>query len=106
MMHTMAIEVTQFEIDEEREVEMLTAHEGVVTAVRAACPGLIDARLYRGGTAGGWIDVWSWESLELAEAAAETAMALPEAAAFFSFITSPPSMVHGTLVAEDLRERA
>jgi hypothetical protein len=101
-MQAMAVEVTQFEIGPGTEAEMLATRPAAVRAIRAACGGLIDARLFRGETPGSWIDVWFWESLADARAAAATAMTLPEAGVFFSFITAPPTMTHGTLEAEDL----
>lgn len=102
-MSEMAVELAMFTTDPTREAEMLATRPAAVAAVRAASEGLIDARLFRGEAPGEWIDVWFWESLDAAKSAAETAMTLPDAQAFFTFITNPPSMVHGTLVAEDLR---
>jgi quinol monooxygenase YgiN len=101
-MTEMAVELVSFEIEPESEDEMLTAHAGAVASIRAECPGLIEARLFRSEQAGAWIDVWFWESLADARAAADKAPTLPEADRFFSFISAPPTMVHGTLVAEDL----
>lgn len=101
-MAQMAVELVSFEIEPGFEEEMLTAHVGAVASIRAECPGLIEARLFRGEEAGAWIDVWFWESLDEALAAAEKAPTLPEANRFFSFISAPPTMMHGTLVAQDL----
>lgn len=101
-MDQMAVEVASFVTDPAMEAEMLAARPEAVGAIRLKCSGLIDTRLFRGEEPGAWIDVWFWESLEEAKAAADTAMNLPEAAKFFSFITAPPTMAHGTLVAEDL----
>lgn len=98
----MAVELVSFGIDPATEDDMLAARPAAVGAIRRECPGLIDARLFRGEEVGEWIDVWFWESLEAAKSAAETAMTLPEAGEFFSFITAPPTMSHGTLVTEDL----
>lgn len=101
-MEEMAVELVSFEIEPESEEGMLAAHAGAVASIRAECPGLIDARLFRRDEAGAWIDVWFWESLDKARAAAEKAPTLPEANRFFAFIMAPPTMMHGTLVAEDL----
>ncbi len=101
-MEAMALELVRFEVDPGDELEMLAARGDAVRGLRSACPGLIDARLFRGERPGAWIDVWFWQSLDEAQEAAERAQTLPEAAAFFSFITAPPSMSHGTLVSEDL----
>lgn len=101
-MGEMAVELVSFETDPATEADMLAARPAAVGAIRRECQGLIDARLFRGEQSGEWIDVWFWESLEAAKSAAETAVTLPEASKFFSFITTPPTMSHGTLVAEDL----
>ncbi|MBK9178705.1 MAG: antibiotic biosynthesis monooxygenase [Acidimicrobiales bacterium] len=98
----MAVELARFEIGPAAETEMLAAHLDAVRSIRGACPGLIEARLFRGEEPGTWIDVWFWASLDAARAAAETAMTLPAASRFFSFIAAAPTMIHGTLVAEDL----
>lgn len=102
MSDTMALEMVQFKVSVADEEAMLAARPGAVEAIRESCPGVIDARLFRGEAAGEWIDVWFWASLQEAVSAAEVAMSLPEAGAFFAFIAEPPVMVHGTLVAEDL----
>ena len=101
-MGEMAVELVSFGIDPATEADMLAARPAAVGAIRRECPGLIDARLFRGEATGAWIDVWFWESLDAAKGAADTAMTLPEATQFFSFITTPPMVSHGTLVAEDL----
>jgi heme-degrading monooxygenase HmoA len=61
-MTEMAVELVSFEIEPESEDEMLTAHAGAVASIRAECPGLIEARLFRSEQAGAWIDVWFWSS--------------------------------------------
>ncbi len=99
-----ALELVHFTVDPEDESDMLAARPAAVQAIRSACPGLIDARLFRGDEPGAWIDVWFWETLDHAKSAAQTAMTLPEAGAFFAFISAPPTMVHGTLVAADVDE--
>lgn len=98
-----ALELVTFKTDPDRDADMLACRADFVSALRQACPGLIDVRMFRGEQAGDWIDVVFWESLEQATAAAETAGDLAEAQAFFSFITEPPVMVHGTLADEHLR---
>ena len=101
-MREMAVEIVRFEVDPDNEADMLAARPDAVRSIREHCPGLIDARLFRGETAGSWIDVWFWASLADAKTAAEAAMSVPAAGRFFSFISAPPVMEHGTLVAEDL----
>lgn len=97
-----ALELVQFTVDPDNEAAMLAAHPRAVDAIRSECPGLIDARLFRGEEPGTWIDVWFWETLEQAKAAAQIAMGLPEPAAFSAFISALPTMIHGTLVAADV----
>lgn len=96
------LELVQFTADPGNEAAMLAARPAAVAAVRRACPGLVDARLFRGEEAGTWIDVWFWETMEQATAAAQVAMELPEPSAFFAFISAPPAMIHGTLVDADV----
>jgi hypothetical protein len=102
---TMALELVHFTTDPTDEAPMLASRPAAVAAIRAACPGLIDARLFRGEQEGKWIDVWFWENLEHAKSAAEHAGNLPAAQTFFAFITEPPVMLHGTLTDEYLAPR-
>lgn len=44
----MAVEVVEFTSDPSTEAAMLTARPAAISAIRSACPGLIDARLFRG----------------------------------------------------------
>lgn len=97
-----ALELVQFVVDPDAEAAMLAARPAAVAAIRRECPGLVDARLFRGEGVGTWIDVWFWERLEQAASAAQVAVELPEAAAFFAFISEPPAMIHGTLVSADV----
>jgi hypothetical protein len=98
----MALELVHFKTDPATEAAMLASRPAAVSAIRSSCPGLLDARLFRGEQHGEWIDVWFWESLARAKSAAETAGNLPEAQAFFAFITEPPVMMHATLADEYL----
>jgi hypothetical protein len=102
---TLALELVHFTTDPAAEVAMLASRPAAVSAIRSACPGLIDGRLFRGEQPGQWIDVWFWESLAHAKSAAETAGNLPAAQTFFAFITEPPVMMHGTLADEFLAPR-
>lgn len=97
---TMALELVQFTTDPATEAAMLASRAAAVAAIRNACPGLIEARLFRGEQDGEWIDVLFWKSLVDAKSAADQAGNLPAAQAFFSFITTPPVMIHGTLTDE------
>lgn len=103
-MTEMAVEIVRFETDPNSEEAMLAARPPAVDAIRSSCPGLIDARLFRGEQPGAWIDVWFWDNLDDARHAAQVAASLPAAGHFFSFITSPPAMDHGTLAAADLHD--
>lgn len=99
---TTAVEIVEFTTDPSSEEAMLAARPAAITALRDACPGLIDARLFRGEQPGTWIDVLFWRDLDAAQAAATVAPQIPEAAAFFGHLTGEPSLRHGTLVDEDL----
>lgn len=98
----LAVEVVEFRVDPAAEAQMLKDRRTAVAAIRAACDGVIDARLFRGTEAGVWIDVVFWRSLDDAMAGAEAVAGLPEAAAFMGHIEAPPVMRHGTLVEADL----
>jgi hypothetical protein len=98
----MALELVHFKTDPADEAAMLASRPAAVAAIRASCPGLLDARMFRGENDGEWIDVWFWESLAAAKSAAESAGNLPDAQTFFAFITEPPLMMHGTLTDEYL----
>jgi hypothetical protein len=99
---TLALELVHFKTDPVNEVAMLASRPAAVAAIRAACPGLRDARMFRGEQPGEWIDVWFWDSLAAAKSAAQNAGNLPDAQTFFAFITEPPVMMHGTLADEYL----
>ena len=92
-----AIEIVAFQAGSDIET-LKAARARALDAVRTTCPGFIDARLYEGEGQGNWIDVVRWASLAEAKAAAEVSATLPGTQEFFSFITAPPSMMHGTLV--------
>ncbi len=98
----MALELVHFKTGPAAESAMLASRPAAVAAIRASCPGLLDARMFRGENDGEWIDVWFWESLTHAKSAAETAGTLPDAQTFFAFIVEPPVMMHGTLADEYL----
>jgi hypothetical protein len=103
MIHPMGLELVHFKTDPAKESAMLASRPAAVAAIRSACPGLLNARMFRGEQNGEWIDIWFWESMKHAKSAAEVAGNLPEAQTFFAFITEPPVMVHGTMADEYVR---
>jgi hypothetical protein len=74
---------SRFAVDPALTQEMLDKRAALITAVRAAFPGLTEARLARAGD-DRWVDTWRWESTASMQAAIAGAPALPEAAAAFS----------------------
>jgi hypothetical protein len=78
------IRFDRFRIDPADTEQLLARRNALVTAVRAAVPGLVAARLARvdGET---WVDMWHWESRARAQVAVELARsgAIPQAAAVF-----------------------
>lgn len=92
-------ELARFKVDPENSERMLGQRDAMVAAVRKAFPGLMEARLAKLDDQT-WIDVWRWESLEKAKAAAEGAPGVPEAAAMFSLIKDVVAMEHAEIVHE------
>ena len=93
------LELARFKVEPEKAPEMLSSRDAMVDAIRARFPGLIEARLARLDDTT-WIDVWKWESLEQAKAAAAGAPAVPEAGAMFSLVSEVESMEHAEIVHE------
>ncbi|HUN38221.1 MAG TPA: hypothetical protein VMU95_40030 [Trebonia sp.] len=79
------IRTTRFEVAVADAEEMIARRNALVAAVRAACPGLTEARLARAGEEA-WIDAWRWESAEHLDAALKAAASgsLPAAGATFA----------------------
>lgn len=92
-------ELARFKIEPHKTNDMLASRDAMVDAIRARFPGLIEARLARLDD-GTWIDVWRWESLEQAKAAAAGAPEVPEAGAMFSLISEVESMEHAEIIHE------
>ncbi|MCW2913714.1 MAG: hypothetical protein JWN52_1782 [Actinomycetia bacterium] len=77
------IRITRFVVQPADVELMLARRTDLITSVRAAYPGLTEARLARLDDQT-WIDTWRWDSAATAQAALAGAPALPEAAAAFS----------------------
>jgi hypothetical protein len=74
--------ITRFEADPAAADDLCRRHAELVAAVRAAAPGLVDARLGRVDDTR-WVALWHWESAEGVAAARAAAPGLAEAAAAF-----------------------
>ena len=90
-------ELARFRVASQDAEKLLARWPAAVEAIRTACTGLIDAKLVRIDETT-WMDIWQWESHDLAKVAAQTAPSLPSAALMFSLITEPPTIEHGEIV--------
>ncbi|HSI92986.1 MAG TPA: antibiotic biosynthesis monooxygenase [Jiangellaceae bacterium] len=79
------LRIDRFTVDPTNTEEMLTRRNALVTAIREAVPGLLEARLARADDQT-WIDIWRWDTLANAQAAAQHARSggIPEAGAAFA----------------------
>jgi Antibiotic biosynthesis monooxygenase len=77
------IRTTRFKVDPGRAEEMTVKRAELISAVRAAFPGLTEARLAR-VSEDTWVDMWRWDSPARMRAALASAPSLPQAAAAFS----------------------
>jgi hypothetical protein len=82
------VRLDRFKTDPARIDELITRRNALVAAVRQATPGLVQARLTRVDDET-WIDMWCWETLAHAQAAAKLAQTgqIPEAGAAFALTT-------------------
>ncbi|MBO0771606.1 MAG: antibiotic biosynthesis monooxygenase [Actinobacteria bacterium] len=80
------IRTTRFKADPARATEVVARRAELISAVRAAFPGLTEARLAQVDE-GTWVDMWRWDSAESLATALAGAPALPAAAAAFSLVT-------------------
>lgn len=92
-----ALELARYHVDIDKAEQLRSRWPAAVAAVRARFPGLIDASLARLDERT-WIDVWRWETLEAATAAAAGAGDLPEVAAMFALIDEVVAMEHAEVV--------
>ncbi|HSI94304.1 MAG TPA: antibiotic biosynthesis monooxygenase [Jiangellaceae bacterium] len=79
------VRITRFHVDPADAAEMLTRRAALIAAVRAAHPGLTEARLAKLDDET-WIDMWHWESQSSLEAALAGAPGLPSAAPAFALV--------------------
>ena len=82
------IRMDRFKADPAATDELISARNALVTAVRNATPGLLQARLTRVDDET-WVDMWYWDTRAHAQAAVALAQAgqLPEAGAAFALTT-------------------
>ncbi len=78
------IAVTRFEATTDDATDIRTQHNALVDAVRAAIPGLTEARL--GRLENQWVGVWRWESADDLKAARDLAPTLAETRAAFALV--------------------
>jgi hypothetical protein len=77
------IRTSRFKTEPARAEEMIARRADLISAVRAAYPGLTEARLAKTGE-DTWVDMWRWDSPASMQAALAGAPTLPQAAAAFS----------------------
>lgn len=77
------ITVTRFQVDPSDADELRARHAALVSATRAAFPGLTEARLGRIDDST-WAGVWRWDSAATLRAAREAASADAAAAEAFA----------------------
>ena len=81
------LRLDHFTIDPADTGEMLTRHAALVATAKDAFPGLIEVQLAKVDDQT-WIDVWHWDTLANAQAAATQGPTIPEAGAAFSLTKS------------------
>ena len=81
------LRLDSFTIDPADIGELLTRHAALAAVAKDAFPGLIDVQLAKIDDQT-WIDVWRWDSLANAQAAAAQGPTIPQAGAAFSLIKS------------------
>lgn len=79
------VRIDRFTVEPQNAEKLVRHRNDLVEAVRAAAPGLLDTRLVKVDERT-WVDMWRWDSLASARAAAERARAggFPEAGAVFA----------------------
>ena len=85
------IAITRFEATTDDVSDIRGKHNALVDAVRAAIPGLTEARL--GRLQNQWVGVWRWESADDLKAARELAPTLAETKAAFALVREGTSAV-------------
>ncbi|TMR89614.1 antibiotic biosynthesis monooxygenase [Nonomuraea basaltis] len=92
------IRTTRFTAEPADAEQVLARRAALIAALRAATPGLTEARLTRIDERT-WVDMWRWDSLADLEAATALAPSLPETKAAFE-VAKDPSAEQGELVDE------
>ncbi|MGN9846317.1 hypothetical protein ACTMTI_50210 [Nonomuraea sp. H19] len=77
------ITVTRFQIDPADAGQLRTRHAALVSAIRAALPGLTEARLGRLDDET-WVGIWRWDCAASLQAARQAVPGNAEAAAAFA----------------------
>lgn len=77
------VRITRFKTDPANDQEMIARRAALITATRAAFPGLTEARLGRLDDQS-WLDSWFWDSAENLQKALAGAPSLPEAGPAFA----------------------
>jgi hypothetical protein len=90
------LELVRFTVDPARREEFLRLRPAAIDALRAAYPGLLEARLAEQDD-GSFIDVLWWSSREEAEAAAAAFPEIPAARDWAATISEVQEMRHATL---------
>jgi hypothetical protein len=88
------MEIVHFTVTAEAEAALLAGRGQMIAAVRAAHPGLLDARLVDLGD-GRWMDLVRWRSAEEAHAAAADFPNIAAAGVWAANIAEVTSMGHG-----------
>ena len=81
------LRLNHFTIDPADTGELLTRHAALAATAKDAFPGLIEVQLAKVDDQT-WIDVWRWDTLANARAAAAQGPTIPEAGAAFSLTKS------------------
>jgi hypothetical protein len=92
------VRIHRYAVDQANMEELLARRATLITAIRAAHPGLAEARLTR-LVDGTFTDVWRWDSAEQMQAALADMARFPEARAAMS-LTRDATSVDGEIVDE------
>ncbi|MBG0564447.1 antibiotic biosynthesis monooxygenase [Actinoplanes aureus] len=82
------VTVTRFQIDPADADELRARHAALVTATRAAVPGLTEARLGRIDDEN-WVGIWRWDSADSLRAARQAVPGGAEATTAFALARGP-----------------
>ncbi|TDD12448.1 hypothetical protein E1218_35365 [Kribbella turkmenica] len=96
------IAVTRFEaVDTVTADEVRDRHTALVGAVRAARPGLTEARLGQLDD-GQWVGVWRWDSADTLKAVRELVPTIPEVKQAFELVREGSAVVDEITVVDEL----